>query len=265
MFKGKIARTPFLDGCLVYNGTRFIMLLRKLYNSLFGRRDSAQQANDFLASALDLHKKGELDQAEALYLEALNRDPRNADVLHYLGVLNAQKGQIASTIEAIRYLRKALAIAPQHFAALNTLGTVLMEQRSFETALSQFDHALRLQPDAAQLWNSRGDALIALDRYGEACESYRRALDISPEFVEGHVKLGNALKFLGQLEAAIASYRKALEVNPDLAEVHYVLGNTLRLVGQQEQAMDSYRRVLAIQPNFTEVHYNLGNASGTTN
>jgi protein O-GlcNAc transferase len=210
-----------------------------------------------LSAAVALHKQGNLDQAEALYLDLLKTDPRNADALQYLGMLNAQKGQ---TDAAIAYLQQALAISPQHFAALSNLGKALVDLQRFEPALEQFDRALQVRPDAAQLWHNRGNALLGLQRPADACQSYRRAIEINPEFVEAHCNLGSALIAIGQIDAAMASLCLALEIEPNFAEAHYYLGNVLKDLGQLDEAVASYRRALEIKPDFAEVHSNLGGA-----
>jgi tetratricopeptide (TPR) repeat protein len=210
-----------------------------------------------LSAAVALHKQGNLDQAEALYLDLLKTDPHNADALQYLGMLHAQRGQ---TDAAIAYLQQALAIAPQHFAALSNLGMMLINLQRFAPALEQFDRALQMQPDAAQLWHFRGNALLALQRPADACESYRRALTIDPKLVEAHINLATTLRALGQLDDAAASFRRALEIMPDFAELHSNLAITLGSLGQLEAAVASYRRALEIKPDFAEVHNNLGSA-----
>ena len=56
-----------------------------------------------------LHQNGRLDEAEALYRQALQSDPANPDALNLLGVLIAQRGRPA---EAVRMIREAIGIKP---------------------------------------------------------------------------------------------------------------------------------------------------------
>jgi Flp pilus assembly protein TadD len=52
-----------------------------------------------LASAVRLHRAGEFAKAARLYESILNRNPDQADVLHFFGVLRQQQGDFADAIE----------------------------------------------------------------------------------------------------------------------------------------------------------------------
>ena len=54
-----------------------------------------------LSQAVRLHQVGRLQQAAALYGEALAGDPNNADALHLLGMVALQQGQPKSAAELI--------------------------------------------------------------------------------------------------------------------------------------------------------------------
>ena len=59
--------------------------------------------------ALRLHQSGEVDQAEVLYEEILQRDPGHADSLHLLGVIKIQKQAFG---EALDLIERAIRIKP---------------------------------------------------------------------------------------------------------------------------------------------------------
>ena len=54
-----------------------------------------------LAFALSRHQAGECVEAEAVYRRILAADPRHADALHLLGVLNYQRGHHDRAIDGI--------------------------------------------------------------------------------------------------------------------------------------------------------------------
>jgi Tfp pilus assembly protein PilF len=61
---------------------------------------------------------GQLQQAEQLYLQILQRDPNQVDALHLLGLIAGQTGRDA---EAIDYIRAALQLKPDFAARTITL------------------------------------------------------------------------------------------------------------------------------------------------
>ena len=54
-----------------------------------------------LQSAIALHQQGQLDQAEAIYRQLLEFEPRNAYALHLLGVIAHQTGHHQSAVVII--------------------------------------------------------------------------------------------------------------------------------------------------------------------
>ncbi|MFI4939362.1 MAG: tetratricopeptide repeat protein [Burkholderiales bacterium] len=211
--------------------------------------------NDLLTSAVAFHKQGNLDRAEALYLELLQADPQHADALQYLGMLNAMRGQPE---RAIKYYQQALAISPQHFTALSNLGKTHLDLQQFEAALTQFDLALKVKPDTAQIWHNRGNALFGVQRYADACESYQRALEINPEFAEASRQLPNLLLLCGNPVAALAAADHAIRLTPNAAELHYARGVALRLLGRFEEALISLNQALSLKPDMADALHDKG-------
>ena len=57
------------------------------------RSDAGEEANQHIQSAFEHHQAGRLQQAEALYRQALQLEPNHPDALYLLGVLNDQAGK----------------------------------------------------------------------------------------------------------------------------------------------------------------------------
>lgn len=80
-----------------------------------------------LERGYDLHKAGRVDEASAVYAKIVALDPGNADALHLLGSIKAQRGEAAE-------------------------GCRLIEA------------ALKLKPDGALMWFNHGNALAVMAR-----------------------------------------------------------------------------------------------------
>ena len=123
--------------------------------------------------ALQHHTTSRLHQAEKLYQQILQTDPRQPVALHLLGVIAQQVGKL-------------------------------------DVAVDLITKALTIKPDYAMAHNNLGNALKVLGKPEEAVASYHKALAIKPDMAEVHHNLGNVLNDLGKLDDAIASHHRAL-------------------------------------------------------
>src|SRR6266446_7524783 len=99
-----------------------------------------------LEIALQHHHAGRLPEAEAIYQQVLAQDPRNADALHFLGVIALQVGRNEIAVDLLRRaITVSSAVAKFHSnlaVALSTLGHA-------EEAIAECRKAIQLKPDFA--------------------------------------------------------------------------------------------------------------------
>ncbi len=207
------------------------------------------------AAALRHHQAGRLEEAERLYRQVLQGDPKHADALHFLGVIAHQRGRDDVALEL---LRQAIAQNARVPSFHNNLGNVLKALGRLEEAVASYHQALALRPDHAEAHGNLGSALQAQGRLDAAAAAYRRALALKPGSAEIHNNLGNTLQAQGQWDEAIASYARALTIKPNYAEAHANLGNVLKAQGRLEEAVASYRRALGLKPDYAQTHNNFG-------
>ncbi len=203
------------------------------------------------------HQAGNLARAEFVYQLVLAGDKKNYAALHFLGLIDLQRG---NTGAAERLIRKALTINPRYADAHCNLGIALQKLGRFDESLASYDKALALEPRYAEAHYNRGIVLKELKRFEEAIESYDKALAIKPGYAEAYSNRGNALQDLRRLDDALASFEKALTIRPSYAEAYYNRGNVLRDLGRFESALASYDKALALKPDYAEVYSNRGNA-----
>jgi protein O-GlcNAc transferase len=154
--------------------------------------------------------------------------------------------------------RQALAINPDHIAACNNLGGILLREGQAEMAAPYFRRAAEADPTNASTQMNLGDALKTLGQMKEALASYRRSVEAAPDDTAALVRLGNTQGDLGLQGEAIDSYRRALEIEPDNPEANLNQGSALLELGQLDSAEKCFRRTLEIEPGSAEAHNNLG-------
>jgi len=218
---------------------------------------SAAQAQTLFREAFELHRKGLLARAGALYEDILKAHPRHADCLHFLGVLSIQTRQCEKAVE---WIDRAIAIAPDNPAVHCNRGIALKELGQFEAAIASYDRAIALKPDFAKAYYNRGVALKELKRLDAAVRSYEEAAALDPDFAEAHYNLGVVLQELRRFDAACASYRRAIAGKPDFADAFSNLGAALEELNQLDAAIVSYDRAIALRADLADAHSNRGNA-----
>lgn len=218
---------------------------------------SGEPLRDLVARGVALHQAGRLGEAEALYRQVLELEPRHAMALTMLGTVHAQRRNSA---EAARLFEMSLEVDPLQVNALYNRGIVLVELKRFGEALASYDRAIALGPVNPVLLNNRGNALAELKRFEEALESYNRAIAIKADYPDAYINRGMLLSGLHRHEEALASYDRALAINPDDAKAHLNRANELAVLGRHGQALDSYDRAIALVPSDPVAFNNRGNA-----
>lgn len=229
-----------------------------------GRTSAAPNPSDSLAlahsamlrSALDLHHKGRLGEAGALYKQILRSQPGHFDALQLLAAIYAQTKQYE---DAVSLFDLALKINPDHPTVLNNRGNALKDIRRHEDALVSYEKAIALKPDYAEPYYNRGNTLKEISRYEDALLSYEKAIALKPDYLDAYINCGNAFLELKRYNEALFSYEKALALKPDSAKNHYNRGNALNGLKRYEAALLSYEKALELNSSYAEVYYNKGN------
>jgi predicted O-linked N-acetylglucosamine transferase (SPINDLY family) len=211
---------------------------------------TADEVRERLRSAWLLHQQENLDGAERQYRALLSEFPDQADALHLLGVLRAQRGDFSDAADLIG---RAVALAPGNAGAQYNLGNVLRSLNRREEALSSYDRALAAAPENAAAWTNRGAVLQELRRPNEAMASFDRALSIDSGHVTAHYNRGNALRDLGRPEEALTNYRHTLALAPNYAPAWDAIGAVLQDSRRFEEALAAYARAYALDPDIPYV------------
>ncbi|OUS10617.1 hypothetical protein A9Q90_00625 [Gammaproteobacteria bacterium 54_18_T64] len=214
-----------------------------------------QSASEALQSAMARHQAGDLSGAELAYRQLLEKDPRQADATHFLGILMHQQGQHEQALELIE---QSLQLSADNPVYHNNRGNILTATGHLEDAARSYGKASQLNPGDSEAFFNLAQTLQQLDRPAEAESHYRQVINLLPNHVRAHNNLGAALNQLGRVTEAIQCYRAALAIAADYTDAHYNLANALADIGHDAEALLQYRQVLAIDPNFAKAHCNIG-------
>lgn len=138
------------------------------------------EADTAFARGVELHRRGELDQAARAYRDALARDGRHHEALANLGLALRAKGQRLTGLAA---LKRAAALTPHEPAVLASLGNLQRESGELQGALASLHHAVELNPTVAATHRSLGLVLRDMGHLEEARLCFEQAIRLDPKLI----------------------------------------------------------------------------------
>ena len=204
-----------------------------------------------------LHRQGKLIDAEKIYQQVLNQNPRHSDAHHLLGLIAHSHRQFD---RAIALISQSIQENPNNPVANSNLGVVLYDINRIDEAIVRYDRAIHLKSDHAEAYSNRANALKSLKLYDRALEDCDKAIAISPGYADAHYNRGNVLTELEQFEEAVASYDRAITSRPSFPDAYCNRGNALKDLNRLEEALASYEQAISLRPDYAEAHSNRGTA-----
>jgi tetratricopeptide (TPR) repeat protein len=208
-------------------------------------REPVAPAN--LASwARALHAQGKLAEALVIGERLLAASP--SDAYHgYVALLHLESD---NGKRADELARAALQRHPGDSAAHTVIGSLALERREFDAALSHFGQALgpRQDNDNARAWLGLGLAHLGEQRPALAIEALERAVRAFPDNPGNRVTLGWAKVLAQDFIGAEQAFRQAIEANAAFGESHGGLATALALQGERASAEDVIKRARRLAP-----------------
>lgn len=165
--------------------------------------------------------RGAVDQARALFEQAITLDPRYARAHAALGL--------------------AYHLKAQFFA----------QPELFEQAINCLQKAIELNPMMPDAYSGLGMAFTMMGREEEAIGAIRRALAFAPHNAEAHAALARVYMLSrGDFRTAVEEYEKALAVNPKAGWVALQLAHCCAYTGDYERGEKAARLAIKLQENY---------------
>lgn len=214
---------------------------------------NSPQADVALRTAFEMARQGQLQHAEALCSEVLQKEADHAEALLLRGIIEVQTGRNQEALESVR---RSIQRDAGRAAAHALLGDTLLNLRRPSEALESYDTALLLNPALLSAQFGRGNALLDTQRYKEAASSYEQFLRSQPVDAEALFNCGSAWLQLKELPRALACFDRAIGVRPSYSGAHHNRGSVLMLLQRPEEALVSFDTALASAPDNSDALYN---------
>jgi tetratricopeptide (TPR) repeat protein len=173
--------------------------------------DAAAELREKYARAVELTRGGQLEEAEALYLEIL-------EVLPGLG--------------------------PVH----QNLGYIYAEREDWAKAEEHYLEAVELSPEEPSVKDGLIKVYVGSGQTDKALELTTQIAEESPEDAVAQFNLGLFLNDAGRTDEAAEAFEAALAADPALAEAHYELGRIMILESKGPEALEHLEAYLAANP-----------------
>lgn len=178
---------------------------------------AAEKIQELLARASEDFEAGRLDEARWTLQRLQTKDPRNADAMHLLALIEVREGHLQ---QAIALFQQAIAVAPNVSRHHYNFAILLMSVGQTQPAIAEYRTTIQLEPSFASAHNNLGNALRGQGKLTEARHHFAEAIRHHPEHTNAHSNLGTVLADLGQLDQAVNEFRAALTINPNYFQAH---------------------------------------------
>ena len=199
-----------------------------------------------LESAVLHHNAGDLETARGLYNELMAERTDDPEVLHILGLLCAQLGQV---MQGIDFVSKALEINPGQYLFHLHHAKLLSAAGQWEAAVSAADVALVLAPDRPAAYLEKAHALRAGGLHSQALAVLEVVLSMESDVSQVLACMGGCLHALDKTDDALAHYDAALQRQPKCLEAHTGKGLALLAVKRWTDAIHCFDQLVALAPN----------------
>ena len=215
--------------------------------------------DEALAFAVQLHRAGHLDDAEAIYDRILEVYPDQPDALNFLGILSLRHGR---RDKAVELMQKAISLNPTHAGWYNNLGNVLLASERIEDAVAAYEKAVALDPGHAAAYNNLGIIYSVQQRFEDSARAYERAIELDPSNAETYGNFGNLYSAKGEIRQAILFYSKSLTLREHDPYARMSIAKAHAALGELEAAAAIYREWLEEEPDNPGVRHMLAACSG---
>lgn len=138
---------------------------------------TATEADSLVTQGIALHQAGKLDEASALYQQALKADSKNKFALFNIGQIAQTRQQYDS---AIASYKAAIAVDKNFSAALYNLGLAYTSTGDRANAITTLRTALVLTPQSAPTLFNLGTLLVQEGKTEEGTAFISQAITIDP-------------------------------------------------------------------------------------
>jgi tetratricopeptide (TPR) repeat protein len=166
------------------------------------------------------------------------------------------KMERGDTQGAIVAFKKALAVAPGMYPALNNLGTAYLQGGQLAEAEETFRKALDADASSADLYVNLGHVYFEMRKYDQAAAALSSGLTRDPNNAFAYFFLGMTDLRIGKTIEGEVNLKKALDLNePEVATAHLALANLYLAAHREPLARKHLESFLKVRPQDSQADH----------
>lgn len=153
------------------------------------------------------------------------------------------------TEKGIDTLKKALAITPEYYDALNRIGIEYIVRKKYYEALPHLIKSIEVNQRSFSSYYAIGIAAYNLKEFTQAAEAFKTATIIDSQSIYAQFQYGRALRISGNDKDAETALLKAKSLSKDstIPEIYWQLGLLYNKQNLYEKAADELETYLKVQ------------------
>jgi cellulose synthase operon protein C len=176
-----------------------------------------------------LHERFNNSEANNLFKEALERDPKNAQAYLGLALVSAD----GFDHSAIRWDDEAIELDPGLAEAHELKANLALEDSDTAGAVNEADEAIEMSGDSLDAMAIHAAVEVLADRSPDAWLEKIRG--VNPTYGEAYALVAHHLILNRRYEDGVTYFRKAIELDPEDWSARSELGINLMRLGQQDE------------------------------
>jgi len=235
-----------------------------------GEKDKGREADGLFNAGAVYDECGLEKDAEAMYKQALSKNPKLAPAMNNLGVMMQRQGRTADALMQFENAIKQDPKSPLAVSAYNNRGALLYERArqannkaGFDEAIGQLRRALALDAESmpayqilASIYYTTAEADRSKLRLAQlVCDEAKK---INPDYAPIYNTLGLIKLRSKDVTGALTEFRKAATLDPNLAEAQLNIGAISLSARSYKQAEEAFQAVLKKIPNHFDATVGMG-------
>jgi tetratricopeptide (TPR) repeat protein len=212
--------------------------------------------------AMALEQKGQNAEAEQIWDGIAKTDPRDAEALAHLGLLEARQEYYDTAID---YYRRAVAINSDLPGLQMNLGLALFKAAQFPDAIKSFSSEIKKHPGDRRLTILLGMAHYGMKDYLVTIPYLQRATENDPQNPILRMTLAHSCMWSKQYQCVLKVHKEMLALKAESAEEDMLAGEALDQIGDSAGAAKAFQAAVLANPREPNVHFGLGYLLWTQN